>query len=304
MAKKIALALGGGGARGLAHLGVLKVLEEQKIPISFMGGTSMGAIIAACYALNPDVGALEQKINKALEDLKFYRMRLNIFKDDKNALSRTNFFRRAQDFMKYGFIYLVGETQTSFMKLEIIEELINSLIPDIDFKDTKLPFVCVATDLSQGQEKVFWEGSLRKAVLASSLIPGIFPPIEIDGVFYCDGSPVSQSAVGAVKRFGADIIVASDVKSKIMRLSKPEKAKEVVARSSYVTGAMLNELQLKEADVVIAPNVKHFHWSEFDYADVMIREGIKGAADQVGKIRQLLKEKTVFGRFFDALFGR
>jgi len=303
--KKVALVLGGGGARGLSHIGVLNVLEKENIPIDMIVGTSMGAIIGACYAVNPNAKEVEKCIRKALEGSAFANMRLNIFQEKPE--DKKNFFDKAQDFIKYGYIQIAEHTKYAILELEKLEEMIFSVVPDIDIRETKIPFSCVATDLTNGDEKVFNRGSLRKCVLASSSIPGIFPPIEIDSTFYCDGGSVNVTPVSTARNRGAGLIVACDVKSKIVRWEKPEKAVEIISRSNYITGVMLNNLSLRDADVLINADVKYLHWYDFEKMDLIIKEGAKAAELVVPRIRAKLEAFGLPGflkRLFKGLGNR
>ena len=297
--KKIALVLGGGGARGLSHIGVLNVLEKENIPIDMIVCTSMGSIVGACYAANPKAKEVETNVRKALEGSAFGNMRLNIFAEKPE--NQKTIFEKAQDFIKYGYIQIAEHTKYAILEIGKLEEIIDSLIPDIDIRETKIPFSCVATDLTNGDEKVFNRGSLRKCVLASSSIPGIFPPIEIDGLYYCDGGSVNVTPVSTARNRGAGLIIAVDVKSKIVRWEKPEKAVEIVSRSNYITGVMLNNIILRDADVVIMPAIKYMHWSDFDKINLIVKEGEKAAALAIPKIRAKIEMFNITG-FFKRLF--
>lgn len=294
MARKTGLALGGGGARGLAHIGILKVLEREKIKVDCISGTSMGAIIGACYSITPDIGAVERAISQVMKSPLFAKIKLNVFKHGEDNKKRT-FFSKAQDFIKNGYLHLVEETQYSLLGLDTLEGIINALLPDIDVSDTRLPFACVATDLTNGAEKIFTTGPLRRCVLASASIPGVFPPIKINDVYYNDGGAVSTTPVAAVKKLGANFIIGCDVKSKIIKWNNPEKAKEIISRSDYITGVLLHELQLKCADVVISPQVRHLHWTEFDKMAFISAEGEKAAQARVHLIHSKLTIKGFTG---------
>jgi NTE family protein len=291
--KRVGLVLGGGGARGLAHVGVLRVLEREKIPFYCISGTSMGAIIGGCYACNPDINSVEKTVLDALSSSLFSRMKFSLFKQEHEAEKKT-FMSRAQSFIKNGYFHLVEETKPALLEISALEVMIHRLLPDIDIRDTKIPFACVATDLTHGVEKVFTRGSLRKCVMASASIPGIFPPVVIDEVYFTDGGAVSVTPVKAARQLGADFIIASDVKSRIVKWEQPDKAKEIIARSNYVTGVLLNDIHLKEADTVISPAVKHMHWSEFDKLRFMAQEGEKAAASRVWEIKAKLRYRNAW----------
>lgn len=296
--KKTGLVLGGGGARGLSHVGVLKVLEKNGVKADCVAGTSMGAIIGACYAACADAGEVESRVRKALSGTFFSKMKFNILRE-KTPREKKTIFSKAQDFIKYGYLHIVEETKYSLLAIDSLEKIISELLPDADIRDLKLPFACVATDLTNGRGKIFTEGPLRARVLASSSIPGVFPPVSIDGVYYSDGGAVSVTPVPAAKLLGADFTIAVDVKSKIIHWEKPEMAKEIISRCNYITGVLLNDIQIKEADAVISPAVKYMHWSEFDKLDFMIHEGEKAASAKLLEI----KARSVYRGITSGILG-
>ncbi|MBN1823155.1 MAG: patatin-like phospholipase family protein [Endomicrobiales bacterium] len=282
--KKIGIAMGGGGARGLAHIGVLKVLQENKIPIHFISGTSMGAIIGACYACEPDATKLEENIIRALEGSAFSHMRISIFGDKKGRGVR-GIFTKAQSFVKYSVLHVIEHNRQSILSGDKLRSIIGDIIPDIDMRETRIPFTCVATDLTNGTETVFEKGPIRDAVLASSSIPGVFPPVEINGIYYCDGGAVNTTPVSVVKKMGADFIIASDVKGKLVKWEKPQVARAILERYRYITAIVLNDMRLKQADVSILPSVKFLHWSAFNKYRHLIKEGENAAAGKIAEIK-------------------
>ncbi len=302
--KKIGLVLGGGGARGLAHIGVLRVLENEKIPIHCISGTSMGAIIGACYAVNPSIAALEKAVREALDSALFSNIKFNFLRGggEQKPGNRRTFMNRAKEFVKFGYFHIIEQTQPSMLDGNSLEEIITRLLPDIDITGTSIPFACVATDLTNGAEKIFTRGPLRSCVMASASIPGIFPPVEIDGIYYNDGGSVSVTPVRAARLLGGKFFIASDVKSAMKKWSSTENAREIISRSNYITGILLNNIHMKEADVIVSPDVKHLQWSDFHKLDFMIEAGEKAAGEKTGEIRRVYRARAVwswFRRLFD-----
>ncbi|MBN1622096.1 MAG: patatin-like phospholipase family protein [Endomicrobiales bacterium] len=289
MVKKIGLALGGGGARGLTHLGILSVLEEEKIPLYCIAGTSMGAILGACYAVEPNIGAIIPRIREVISGSLFSKLKIDTLKTtgDENE----SFFKKTRNFFLDGYLYFVGATNYAFFELSRLEEFINMLLPDINISQTKIPFACTATDITNGRKKIFTKGSLRKAVLASSAIAGVFPPVNVDGIYYNDGGYVSLTPVDAAKKLNADFIIACDVKSRIIRWEKPEKANDIMARVNFITANLYNEIELKKADIVISPAVKHIHWTEFNKFNFLVEKGKKSTSSKIWEIKAKLKSK-------------
>ncbi|MCB4792764.1 MAG: patatin-like phospholipase family protein [Elusimicrobia bacterium] len=292
--KKIGLALGGGGARGLAHIGVLKVLENAKIPIHSIAGTSMGAILGACYAVEPDASKLEKRVRDILSGPSFTKLQIETLRSDSKG--KHSFIERAKSLFMNGYIHLVEETKPSFFTIERLEEIVCGLLPDIDISRTKIPFACVVTDLSNGTAKTFTKGSLRECVIASSSIAGVFPPVVIEGVYYNDGGYAGSVPVNAVKELGVDYVIACDVKSKVLKFDKFSKAKDIISRSEYITGSILNECIIAEADLVISPGVKHINWTGFNKIDFMIKKGEQAALFKIIEIKAVLEYKNIIDR--------
>ncbi len=180
--KKIGLVLGSGAARGLAHIGVIKALEEENIPIDMIAGTSMGALIGACYAKNGDITDFEEVILKM----------------DWRRLLQLVDFNLAVMFK-------------GFVRGDKVKELLKTIIGDIEFKDLKIPLVVVATDVNTGEEVIIKEGSVVEAVRASISIPVVFMPVKFKGKFLIDGGIVNPVPVDVIKRMGATSIIACNV---------------------------------------------------------------------------------------------
>lgn len=284
---KTAIALGGGGARALAHIGVLKVLEENKIKFDYITGTSMGSIIGALYAMEETPEKIEKTLKNYFFNILFSKMNMQKMQDENQVTSARSLIRKAREFVKYGS----QEGGNAFLSHSILEDLVNTVIPDMDIADTKIPFACVATDITNGKEKIFTKGPLRRIVLASASIPGVFPPINIDNVWYTDGAHVNVTPVTVAKMFGADFVLASDVKSKLKTLETlPTNSKDIMNRCNFIASHLFYEILIKQADVVIEPNIKQISWSEFNKFNLMVNEGKKAAELKVQEIKNKLKK--------------
>lgn len=281
--KKIGLALGGGGARGFAHIGIIRAFENAKVPVHCICGTSMGAIVGAAYAVDPDSRRLERNIREVMHSELFAKMKFDVLKD--NGKEKKGLLHKTKNFIRSSFIHIVEETKVSLIGLDKLEEVINFLIPDTEITETKIRFSCVATNLTLGGEKVFSKGSLRQAVLASASIPGVFPPVLIDGVYCADGGHVNNTPISGVKALGAEYSVACEVKSAPQPYERFEKARDVLFRAEYLAGLALHSLQMKEADMVISPPIKHLHWTDFDKIDMIIAKAEKEAAQKILGLR-------------------
>ena len=284
---KTAIALGGGGARALAHIGVLKVLEENNIKFDYVAGTSMGSIIGALYATGETSEKIEKILKSYFSNILFSKMNMQKMQDENQVTSARSLIRKAREFVKYGS----QEGGNAFLSHSILEDLVNTVVPDIDISNTNIPFACVATDITNGKEKIFTKGSLRRIVLASASIPGIFPPVNIDNIWYTDGAHVNVTPVTVAKMFGADFVLASDVKSKLKTLETlPTNSKDIMNRCNFIASHLFYEILIKQADIVIEPNIKQISWSEFNKFSLMVNEGKKATELKVQEIKNKLKE--------------
>ena len=284
---KTAIALGGGGARALAHIGVLKVLEANNIKFDYITGTSMGSVIGCLYAVGEKPEIIEKTLKDYFFNKLFSKMNMQKMQDENQVTSARSLIRKAREFVKYGS----QEGGSSFLSHSILEDLVNTVIPDMDVSETNIPFACVATDITNGKEKIFTKGPLRKIVLASASIPGVFPPVNIDNVWYTDGAHVNVTPVTVAKMFGADFVLASDVKSKLKTLETlPANAKDIMNRCNFIASHLFYEILIKNADVIIEPNIKQISWSEFNKFNLMVNEGKKAAETKIQEIKNKLKK--------------
>lgn len=298
MAKvKVGIALGGGGARGLAHLGVLQVLEEEHIPIDVISGTSMGAIIGALYAYNPDIRALTAKVRQCIETGAF-RALMNDLNKEKD---REGLLYKFSGFIKRAYLSTIIKTRLSVIPKERIENVIVELLPNINIEDLKIPFCATATNLFKGEEIIISKGPLRKAVLASASIPGILPPVEWNGDLLTDGGSVSECPINGCRLLGADLVIAVNVKSRKRYLEHLDNGLEVISRANYITGARLNDLNLLKADIVINPPVGNIHWAHFKMVDHCLKRGERAVWSKLELMKETIK-KAKFKRFIGQIF--
>jgi len=256
---KIALVLGGGAARGFAHVGVIRVLEQEKIPIHMIIGTSVGSLIGALYASDPNSFNLEW-------------LSFSIEKDD---------------IFDYSMIYSkMGPVQG-----ERLEKFIQTKVRAKTLEQMKIPFYAVATDLNEGNTWVFEKGSVAKAVRASCSIPGIFQPLEIGGRIYVDGGVTDNLPVDVARANGADIIIAVNI-SKNIRNPQINTLIDVIMQSINIMGRELVIYKSRGYDVLIEPNVGDVGTTDFTQKKRLMDAGIQAAKQAMPKIRKLIEEKS------------
>ena len=283
---KVGLALGGGGARGLAHIGVLRVLERENIPIDLITGTSMGAIIGAVYALKKDISAIE-KIAEKYSKISEFNIDLSF--GEKERKGKPFFLKKMSDFLKKGYILNLELRRKYLNDGGEIRKIIGELIDDKTFEDTKIPFVAVAADLVRGEKVIISRGKLFDALLASSSIPGMFPPVILDRKILVDGGIVDVVPIEVAQSLGANFVIAVSVSHTIKKRFEFNNAVEILFRTDSITSAELRKLQLSFADVVITPKVGRFHWSDFSKPERCIREGEIAAQDTISELKKKLK---------------
>lgn len=267
--KKVGLALGSGAARGLAHIGVLEVLEREGIPIDMIAGTSAGAAVGALYAQGKDASY----IKKVVLDLGWKKM---------------------------APLVDLSLPKSGFIKGRKIKDLLASFIGgDIKFSDLKIPFACVATDIDTGEEVVIDRGCVMDAVRASISIPAIFTVVRREGRYLVDGILVNPVPVNVVKQMGADFVIAVNVipnaAERVSQASKrpTPKPKEpniihVMMQSIHISSYSLVRSSLEDADIVIRPQMAHISANEFHRARECIQEGKMAAQISIPEIKRRL----------------
>ncbi|MBA7542287.1 hypothetical protein ES705_34607 [subsurface metagenome] len=284
---KVGLALGGGGARGLAHIGVLKVLERENIPIDLITGTSMGAIIGGEYALKKDISAIEKIAEKYSKISEF---NIDFSFSEKERKDKPFFLKKMSDFLKKGYILNLELRRKYIDEGEGIKKIIKDLVGDKAFTDTKIPFAAVAADLVKGEKVILNQGKLFDALLASSSIPGMFPPVILDKKILVDGGIVDVVPIQAAQSLGANFVIGVNVGQTIKKRVEFDNAVEIFFRSDSITSAELRKLQLSFADVVITPKIGRFHWSDFSKPEQCIREGEIAAQNIILELKKKLKK--------------
>jgi NTE family protein len=285
MEPKICLALGGGAARGLAHLGVLKVLEDAQVPFHMITGTSLGALIGGLYAVNPDASYWMGRVEQFLRSFRSRKTRLEFIRRlERPNNNRHSFFADMAHLVRKGFFWGVTATQPAFISEEEYENLVYPLMPDIAIEQTKIPFGCVATDIRFGKRVFYRSGPLRKAVSASCSLPGIFPPVRDGELLLVDGGWVERVPVLAARDMGADVVIAVDVSSEIAEF-EDKSGLDIVLRADAVTRVYLNELLVSDADVDIHPDVGNVHWADFSDPRGLYKQGEIAALEKIMSIK-------------------
>lgn len=291
--KDFTLVLGGGGVRALAHIGVLKILEERNIPIGRIVATSAGAIVGAMYALEPNAALVEEKLRAFLIS-KTYKDIEELF---QSTLSGTGGDIRSQPrlFLRAKRFLLASKAAMSLgiFEVKVLQTIVDSLLEDVPISACRIPFAAVAVNLHSGQPTTFNDGALRCAVIASCAIPGFFSPQNIEGSAFTDGGSVSPVPVLEALHLdnGKRPIIAVDVGRDIESHTRISNALDVVLRNESIAGYWLKKPHLKKAAVVIDPDVGKHTWSQAAKMDALIEAGKTAARDMIPKIERVQRER-------------
>lgn len=292
---KVGLALGGGAARGVAHLGVLRALVREKIPIHVIAGTSMGAIIGGAFAAGVGIEQLEQRIHKVLTSAEFKRNRLSFLRETKSE--RGGLFFSMTNLVRKGVFFGVSNLRPSFLSAEHFAESMHAMIPDVSIEDLKMPFGAVAMDIAAAEEVLLTTGSLRDAADASSAIPGILPPVKRNGRVLIDGGWMDKIPVLPAFKLGAEVVIAVDITADLRSVTQYTKGVDIMVRANAIKDDTLVGFSRRMADVLIEPRVGHIHWADFGAFEKSIELGDEAATRMVPQIRELLKREGWRSRF-------
>ncbi|MDO8676586.1 MAG: patatin-like phospholipase family protein [Candidatus Azambacteria bacterium] len=280
--KKVGLALGGGGAKGFAHVGIIKALEAAGINIDYIAGTSMGALIGGYYAATKNIKALEE-------------LSLGIKKSDIFPISEIIHMRNG--------VLFRGES---------IAKLLDHHLTGLKIEDCKIPFTSIATDVKNGDEIKLKSGNLVDAIRASIAIPMVFSPVEIDGRLLMDGGLSNPVPANIVREMGADVVIAVDVSSRWIT------APDEIINTRDIYSLLRNTLSvieyqiakgiLKDADIVLRPPVLTYDWLAFDKSAEIIKTGQRELEINLKDIRKKTgyraPRRTTLEKFFDFIINK
>jgi NTE family protein len=293
--KRIGLALGGGGARGLAHIGVLRVLEREEIPIDLIVGTSIGALVGGAYASGISPDELQKKVDEYLNSTEFRSSTMKAF-EAAHAKGELGLTQKIQTYLRNRFYLIQAMFKPGILSNEDFQTTINYFIPDIQIEETRIRFRAVATDLVSGEQITFSKGPLRQAVMASCAVPGAIAPIKEGGRLLSDGGIICLVPSSVARQEGADIVISVAVDRGISS-EELRTVVDVYHRVSEIMGEKLKKYEFAEADVVILPEVGDLHWSNFSQAMNLIDEGEKAAREKLDEIRNVMPGVKKWFRF-------
>jgi NTE family protein len=291
----VGVVLSGGGAKGIAHIGVLKVLEEVGIPVDYIAGTSMGAIIGGLYATGYDAGRLENitvgtNWNKLLSD--------NISRTDLSIEEKTE-----EDlfFISFPFGKTGVKLPSGIISGQNIENLLNTLCFPVfqirDFNRLQIPFLCVAMDILSGKEVVMRSGYLPDAMRASMAIPSLFAAVPRDSFLLVDGGVINNFPVDHMKEMGADIIIGVDVEFQEQKPPDKYDIFKIFEQTILLSSEPRMNENRRLCNILIKPDLKDYSGSDFNDADSLIARGEKAARSFLPALYRLRDSLQNFGAF-------
>ena len=297
----VGVVLSGGGAKGFAHIGALKVLEEAGIPIDYMAGTSMGAIVGGLYAIGYDAHTIDSLVNE-----QNWRLLLS---DDVNRENLPSSLKENQGGYIFslpyelkikerkGKVYLPPGMISGQNIYSLFQNLTIGYQDTLDFNHLPIPFACVAADSRSGKEFVFREGILSEAMRASMAIPGVFSPVEKDSMLLIDGGIINNFPVDVVREMGADIVIGVifPPDNKSIEKNRGTVIEVIEQLSHFLIGAEKREMNIADTDILITPDLHPYNMMDFENSaiDSILQRGEQAAREKWEDLMALKKKLAI-----------
>lgn len=287
---KVGLVLSGGGAKGFAHIGVLKVLEEAGVRVDYIAGTSMGAIVGSMYAS----GYNAKEIDSLMRTFDF-----EVLLQDEIPRKSKPFYEKERG-EKYALTFPLQKGKIgipkAFSKGQNILNLTTDLLQHVDtikdFNKLPIPFLCIATNLETGEQELLNSGFLPKAVQASSAFPTLLEPVEIDGKVLVDGGIVNNFPVFEVKKMGADIIIGIDLKSDFDKEDELNSALEILNQIINFQMYKDHDKRVEMTDVYMHPNMNSYKVTSFDKLEEIVKIGEEIARSNFDRFKEIARQQN------------
>lgn len=282
---KVGLVLSGGGAKGFAHIGVLKVIEEAGVKIDYIGGTSMGSVIGGLYATG---------YNAAQIDSIFQSTNFDELINDFIPRSSKNFYEKRNDEL-YALVlpfnkFKVGIPEAlskGMYNFNLLSSVTRSERYQRDFQKLPTPFLCIGTDIETGEQVVLKKGNLAQAIIASSAFPSLFSPIVIDGRLIVDGGVTNNYPINEVRMLGADIIIGVDVQDDLLKRNSLKDATKILVQINNLNSIQKMKENIKKTDIYVKPDIRDYGVISFDKGKEIIKKGEDAAFAVYEKLKPL-----------------
>ena len=282
----LGIALGGGGVRGAAHVGVLQELDEAGIAIDMVAGVSAGAVVGAMYAHSLDGKWVEDQFRKVWASARFQDVAAKRFIQSGPSDSWIHKIRKN---LTEHVLAIISLHRSSIMTNDGLREILRMLIPTQTFDQMQIPLKIVSTDIETGDDIILDKGDLMDALVKSCAIPGIMEPVEDEGKLIVDGGVGMPIPVPALKE-DCQMTLAVDIGLyEFERLDRPN-ARTIKIRSDIITSNRLKSRLASEADLVIKPDTLGFHWSRFDSGEILFKNGRKAAKETLPRLMTMMEK--------------
>jgi NTE family protein len=289
---KIGLVLSGGGAKGFAHIGVLKVIEEAGVKIDYIGGTSMGAVVGGLYASG---------YNATQIDSIFQNTNFDELINDFIPRSSKSFYEKRND-ESYALVlpfnnFRIGIPEAlskGLYNFNLLSKLTRNVRHVRDFNQLPTPFLCIGTNIETGKQVLLNKGNLAQAMLASAAFPTLFSPIEIDGELLVDGGVTNNYPIEEVRNLGADIIIGVNVQDGLADRKQLKNATKILVQITNLNSIERMKNKISDTDIYINPDIKNFGVISFDKGREIVQKGEEAAFSVYEKIRTLVDNQKVY----------
>jgi len=298
---RLGLALGGGGARGFAHIGVIEVLEKENIKFDIISGTSMGAIIGAFYSQYKDIEVVKSKMRSVVEK--------DIIKELESKFSlvyskRENTpFKKAFVFVKELYIWNLRALKRWFIDHKPFVEIFKEVFGELEFNSLNIPLICVATDLISGKAFYLQTGPIWQALVSTMALPGIFPPFRYEDKILVDGGIVESLPVFALRQSKIDFVLGVELE-KERKFIAINSGINILLNVDEIRHYRLIDICLKNADFLISPQVEDYSWADFSKIDEIIDKGREEAFQRVSQLKKEIRKRKIKRIFIPAIFNR
>ena len=284
----LGIALGGGGVRGAAHVGVLQEIDNAGIKVDRISGVSAGAVIGCLYAYSLDGKWVEDHFREIWSSQSFHGLTSKFFFDNG---SKQSFAGGIKKTLTDHVIALMSLHRSSLIKNDQLRDILKMLIPIQNFDQLKIPLKIISTDIESGEDVISEKGNLIDALLKSCSIPGVMEPIMDDGRVIVDGGVSMPIPIPPLAE-NCDVTVAVDIGVyKFNKLKNPN-AKSIKIRSDIITSNRLKLRLISDADLVIRPDTRGLHWSRFDAGEILLKNGKREGRKQMPFLNDLISKKS------------
>lgn len=268
---RFGLALGGGGARGFAHIGVLNRLEEMGLQPDIITGASMGSMVGAVYTRTRNAEATFEILDGMVQSDEFRSLGLHLINVKRRG--GASFWHQVSSAIQDRIVINLAQMKKGLVSSEKLEAAVKVAINEDIWSNDGMELGIVATDLHSGEDVYFTEGSMVEAVMASIAIPGFLPPVEIGGRTLVDGGVSQQVPIRMAKEMGADFVLAVDVGQDVEPVTELDNAMSIMSQSEAIKSCHYRDMLNREADVLLDLKMPGVHWSAYDRREEFVKMG-------------------------------